>query len=109
MFGVKFKLAKVIALYKKHSRFLPSNYSPISLLNCFDKVFEKIIHKQMIVFIDKHKILYMKQYGFRQGFSTTLALIYGIDDIKRALNKGEYTIGIFLDVEKINKSRYFTP
>ena len=100
MLGVKFKQAKVIALYKKHSRFLPSNYRPISLLNCFDKVFEKIIHKQMIVFIDKHKILYMKQYGFRQGFSTTLALIDVIDDIKRALDKGEYAIGIFLDVEK---------
>ena len=95
-----FKLAKVIALFKKHSRFLPSNYRPISLLNCFDKVFEKLIHKQMIAFIDKHKILYVKQYGFRQGFSTTLALIDVVDNIKWAIDNGEYAIGIFLDVEK---------
>ena len=33
----EFKLAKVISLYKKNSRYIPSNYRPISLLNCFNK------------------------------------------------------------------------
>ena len=95
-----FKLSKVIALYKKESRFLPSNYRPISLLNCFNKLFEKLIYSQMIRFIDKHKILYINQYGFRKGFSTTLALIDVIDTIKQALDRQEYAIGIFLDLEK---------
>ena len=52
------KLAKVIALYKKGSRHLPENYRPISLLNCFSKIFERLIYKQMMSFINKHKILY---------------------------------------------------
>ena len=95
-----FKLSKVIALYKKESRSMPSNYRPISLLNCFNKIFEKLIYSQMIRFIDKHKILYVNQYGFRRGFSTTLALIDVIDTLKQALDRQEYAIGIFLDLEK---------
>ena len=96
----EFKLAKVIALYKKNSRMLPSNYRPISLLNCFNKILERVIYNQMMKFIDKHKILYINQYGFRAGFSTTLALIDVIDTIKFALDRNEYAIGIFLDLEK---------
>ena len=94
------KLAKVIALYKKGSRFLPENYRPISLLNCFSKILERLIYKQMINFINKHKILYIHQYGFRKDFSTTLALIDMVDKIKAALDQKEYVIGIFWILRK---------
>ena len=96
----EFKLAKVVSLYKKKSRYLPSNYRPISLLNSFNKIFERLVYNQMIKFIDKHKILYINQYGFRKDHSTTLALIDVVDTIKNALNRNEYAIGIFLDLEK---------
>ena len=95
-----FKLAKVIASHKKESRFLPSNYRPISLLNCFNKIFERLIYEQMMKFIDKHKILYINQYGFRKRFSTTQVLIDVFDLIKKAMDRKEYAIGIFLDLEK---------
>ena len=94
------KLAKVIALYKKNDRSLPENYRPISLLNCFGKVFERLIYNQMIKFIEKHKILYINQFGFRKKFSTTLALIDTIEYIKTTLDNNQYVIGIFLDIRK---------
>ena len=94
------KFAKVIALFKKGSRFLPENYRPISLLNCFGKIFERIIYNQMVRFINKHNILYIRQFGFRENFSTTLALIDLIDKIQFALDRNEYVIGIFLDIKK---------
>ena len=81
------KLAKILAMHKKKSRFQPENYRPISLLNCFSKVFEKLVFKQMIAFIEKHKIIYDFQYGFRKNHSTTLALIDIFDKIKFALDK----------------------
>ena len=81
------KLAKVVALCKKKSHFLPENYRPISLLTCFGKNFEKLISKQMVLFIDKYKILYIYQYGFRRRHSTSLALIDIVDNIKDALDK----------------------
>ena len=35
------KVAKVIALFKKGDKYQPNNYRPISLLSCFNKIFEK--------------------------------------------------------------------
>ena len=94
------KIAKVLDLYKKNSRYIPDNYRPISLLNCLGKIFEKCIYNQMISFIEKHKTLYIYQSGFRRKHSTTLALIGVIDKIRYFLDKNEYVLGVFLDITK---------
>ena len=94
------KIAKVLSLYKKKSKYFPENYRPISLLNCFGKILEKLVYKQMIKFIEKHKILYLYQYGFRKNYSTCLALIDIVDKIKNALDQNDYVMGIFLDITK---------
>ena len=62
----RMKIAKIIALFKKNSRYIPENYRPISLLSSLDKIFEKIIYKRLSLFIEKHAILYHQQYGFRK-------------------------------------------
>ena len=54
----------------------------------------------MISFIEKHKIIYIYQYGFRRKHSTTLALIDVIDKILFFLDKNEYVLGVFLDITK---------
>ena len=48
----------------------------------------------------KHDILYKYQFGFRKNHSTTMALIILIDKILSSLNKGDYVVGIFLDLRK---------
>ena len=64
------KFAQVIALYKKGARHDPNNYRPISLLSIFDKIFEKILCKRLISFLERNRILYCHQYGFRKFYST---------------------------------------
>ena len=95
-----FKIAKIIPLYKQLEKNIVDNYRPISLLNCFSKIFERLIHKQLINFLQKHALLYQYQYGFRQSHSTTLALIEIVDGIKSYIDKGEIVIGSYLDLEK---------
>ena len=59
------------------------------------------MYKRLINFIEKNKILSKHQYGFnRQNRSTEFAIIELLDKITRAIDKGEYTIGIFLDLSK---------
>ena len=94
------KLAKVVALHKKKSIFLPENYRPISLLSCIDKIFEKLLHTRFIKFIEKHKIIILNQYGFLKKHSTGFALIDVVDNIRNAIEKGEYALGIYLDLKK---------
>ena len=45
-------------------------------------------------------ILYPYQYGFRPGHSTSMSLVNIQDKITQAIDKKEYSIGIFLDLTK---------
>ena len=69
------KLAQVTALYKTGVRHDPINHRSINLLSIFDKIFENTICKRIISFLERNKILYCHQYGFRKFYSTLLALI----------------------------------
>ena len=61
------KIAKVIALFKKDKKFDPNNYRPISLLSHFDIIFQKILCKRFISFLEINKMYYCYQFGFRKG------------------------------------------
>ena len=53
----RWKVARVLALYKKKYIHLPENYRPISLLNCFG--LGELIYEHMITFIEKYKMIYI--------------------------------------------------
>ena len=79
---------------------LINNYRPVSILPVFSKVFEKLMYCRLISFINKYKILYKYQFGFRAKHSTNMALILLIDKISNALNNGDVACGVFLDFSK---------
>ena len=41
------KIATVRPIYKKSDRDKIENYRPVSILNCFSKVYERFLHKQL--------------------------------------------------------------
>ena len=98
----RFKIAKVVPVYKAGDRHLFTNYRPISLLSSLSKLLEKIVAKQIYAFLYTNNILYEHQYGFRKAHSTTHAVLQFLHNIHGALNKNvpEYTLGIFLDLKK---------
>ena len=94
------KRAKVMPVHKGDSRMETKNYRPISLLPIFNKIFEKILHSRITSFIDKHNILFERQYGFQKGKSTEFALIDIQERILEILNKKEIPCCVFLDFAK---------
>ena len=42
----------------------------------------------------------MNQFGFRNNYSTFLALMDLVDNISNNIDEGNYSIGIFLDLSK---------
>ena len=67
IFPHKFKIAKVIPLFKKGDQSIFSNYRPISLLPSISKLFAKVIYPQLYKHFEDSNLLYEKQYGFRKG------------------------------------------
>ena len=96
----KFKLANVIPVYKKGSMSILSNYRPISLLSIFNKLLEKLMCNRLVDFLEKKKVFFNNQFGFRAQHSTTHAVLNIIDKIQRAIDQKEFSCGIFLDFSK---------
>lgn len=94
------KTAKIVPLFKQGDKGKVSNYRPVSLLPQFSKILEKLYYRRLEEFIDKSGIISGSQYGFRKNSSTSLALIDFVDDITRAIDKHEFTVGIFVDLKK---------
>ena len=94
------KIARVIPLFKNGDKNNIANYRPISLLPIVSKIFEKLIHKRLVSFFDKHQVIYRKQFGFRKKHSTVHALNTAITQIVNGLNKNQTVAGVFLDFSK---------
>ena len=94
------KIAKVIPLHKKESVLNFLNYRPISLLSVFSKIYEKSIYVRIYSYLEKYKMIYSKQFGFRGNHSVNHAIISFTEHIRSLLDKGEFVCGIFVDLEK---------
>ncbi len=94
------KLAKVVPLYKAKNKELFTNYRPISLLPVFSKLLEKVVHKQLYSFLQKYKILYLRQYGFRRKHSTCDAVSDFTYDMLQAQDKKYSSLAVYLDLSK---------
>ena len=94
------KIARVIPLFKSGDISLFSNYRPVSVLPLFSKILERLMYVRLLSFVNHCKLLYKFQFGFREGHSPELALIYLIDKISTSLENGEYVLGVFLDFSK---------
>ena len=94
------KIAKVMPVHKKESKHFCSNYRPISLLSNIDKIIEKIMYNRIYRFLDKNNFIYSLQFGFRQHYSTSYALLNLTEAIMKALDDGNFACAIFVDLQK---------
>ena len=58
------------------------------------------MYNRLLAFVNKNKILYSNQFGFRVGHSPDLALMCLVDKISDALEEGKFVLGLFLDFSK---------
>ena len=94
------KIACVTGIYKGGDKCDPNNYRPISSLPLLNKVFEKLLHKRLISFLETNKILSDRQYGFRKNRNTCHAVNELTSHIYKAFNEKKYTGAVFLDLSK---------
>ena len=93
------KIAKVVPVFKKDSKLDYSNYRPISLLSNIEKILEKLMYKRLYTFLNNNNIIYNLQFGFRQQYSTSHALINITENIRKALDDENIVFGVFVDLQ----------
>ena len=58
------------------------------------------MYHRIYKFFDKSNIIYSLQFGFRQYFSTSYALLNLTETIMKAADDGNFACGIFVDLQK---------
>ena len=93
------KRAAITPVFKSGTKTSPSNYRPISLTSTIIKVFERIIRKQVVAFMNRQGHLNNTQHGFRSGRSCLSALLDVFDDLMHMLSNTTVDM-IYLDFSK---------
>ena len=94
------KKANVIPIFKKGSKYSPSNYRPVSLTCISCKVMEHIMVSNIMDHFDNHNILFHNQHGFRGKLLCETQLIQLTDDIAHTLDRRKQADLLILDFSK---------
>ena len=108
-FPSTWKRAKVVPIHKPGKPHdLPTSYRPISLLDSFGKITEKIVLKRLNKFSKNNSIIPLEQFGFKKHHSTIAQLARLTDRVTQNFNKKKYTGLICIDLEKAFDSVWHT-
>jgi Reverse transcriptase (RNA-dependent DNA polymerase) len=100
IFPEKLKSSRVVPIFKTGDPHKCDNYRPISLVSTISKILEKIVAIRLTNHLQLNNLICEHQYGFQRNMNTEHNLTQVISFISNALNKGNYCIGIFLDLKK---------
>ena len=79
------KQADVSPRFKNGIRTMKKNYRPISVLSSFSKVFERLLKKQIVLFMESKPSNIL--CGYREGHRTQHALFKGVEIIRRCIDQ----------------------
>ena len=94
------KTANVIPVHKGGCRGTPKNYRPVALTSHLIKIFEKVIRKKVVEYMETYQLFNPSQHGFRAGRSCLSQLISHYDRILELLENGDNVDVIYLDFAK---------
>ena len=92
------KKASVRPIFKKGERTEIGNYRPVSILNCFSKIYERFLHNQIASFSNEFLSDFISAY--RKGYSTNHVLKRLIENWKTSLDKNLFNGAVLMDLSK---------
>ena len=98
IFPDSLNIAKVTPILKSGDTV--SSYRPISMLPVFSKVLEIIMYNRVYNHLDSKGLLYEKQFCFQRSNLTEHAILQLTRATTGSFEKGEYTLGLFIDLSK---------
>ena len=89
-FPTKWKIAKVIPLYKgKGNKLDPKNYRPVAILPILSKVLERAMFRQMVGFMDSNLFFNPNHHAYKSFHSTATAMLQMYTTWLEAIEEGD--------------------
>ena len=96
----EWKLANIVAVFKKGSKSLPGNYRPISLTCVLCRVMESFLKDAIMEHLLENNLLSPRQHGFISGRSTVTQLLSYLDSCIKEVANGRVVDAVYLDFQK---------
>ena len=87
-------------IFKKGDRSEVSNHSPISLISCVGKSFERDVFKHVHNYLLSNSLIYKYQFGYLPGHTTVHHLIEVVHHTCLALENQKMNCQVFCDISK---------
>ena len=94
------KQGEFTAIHKKGSRRTAGNYRPVSLTCLLCKIMESLVRETIIDHMRENSLFSKYQYGFINRRSTTLQLLFVLDEWTEILDQGGTIDAVYLDFMK---------
>ena len=95
-----FLLQLITPIHKGGSKFPPVNYRPVSLTSHLIKIFERVIQKKLVEYLEQHNLISSSQHGFRRGHSCLSELLDHYNELIDNLGAIQDSDVIYLDFSK---------
>ena len=90
----------ITPIFKGGSRGLPKNYRPVTLTSHIIKIFERILRKQVVRYLEEEQMFNPGQHGFRKGRSCLSQLLEHFGNVLEDTKNGDNVDVIYLDFAK---------
>ena len=94
------KVDKILPIYKSGNQQIMDNYRPISTLPVLSKVIEKVVHGQLITYVEKNGLFTNNQFGFRRGSPTEHVITCFTDYVRKNMDYSRIAGAVFIDLRK---------
>ena len=95
-----YKMQQIIPLHKKGPKTSANNFRPISLTSHIIKIFERVLRKKLVHFLEENKIINQNQHGFRKNCSCLTQLLSHTNYIFQLLSQDVEVDTIYVDFSK---------
>ena len=93
------KIASVVPIDKKtDDKYVISNFRPVSILNCFSKVYENVIKNELLKSMNVHLSPFLS--GYRKNYNTQHVLLRLLEEWREHLDNNKTVGGILMDLSK---------
>ena len=95
-----YTVARIVPIHKKGNKTDFTNYRQTSIVGILAKILEKIIKNRLLEYLERDKIIFTGQYGFRKKLGTEDALIDINNYLLSKRDTKKKILISFLDLEK---------
>ena len=92
------KLADITPVLKKKDPLRKENYRPVSILSAISKIFERLMQKQIVVYMVHFLLPHL--CGYRKKFNTQQALLALTENWKKVLDNKDFGGAVLMDLSK---------